>query len=268
MTDAASRDLAARFAGAGLDWIVPAWPAANCVQSFSTTRNGGVSRGPYATLNLGFGSTQRATRDSPDAIAENRLRVAAFLPSPPIWLDQTHGADVAIVDRTNADVLRADPPFVDAAITREPGAVLTILAADCLPIVLAARDGSAVGIAHAGWRGLARGVVDNAIDAMQVAPGDVVAWLGPAIGPTAFEVGADVRSAFVERDAAAGASFRPKSEGKWLADLYSLARLRLERAGVRNVHGGGYCTHDDAARFFSYRRDRETGRMATFAWIA
>jgi YfiH family protein len=260
--------LAAPVVAAGLDWIVPDWPVSSRVCALSTTRNGGVSTGAYATLNLGFTTSQRATGDTTAAIDENRRRVERFLPSPPVWLDQVHGTKVAIVEDANTVRMREQPPAADAAITRERDVVLAILAADCLPVLLAERLGRAIGIAHAGWRGLARGVVENAIAAMEVAPEDIVAWLGPAIGPSAFEVGVDVLAAFVDADPQAATSFNALREGKWSADLYALARRRLERAGVGDIHGGGFCTHTDAARFFSYRRDRETGRMATLVWIS
>jgi YfiH family protein len=155
----------------------------------------------------------------------------------------------------------------DAAVTRERNVVLAVLAADCLPVLLADRHGRAVGVAHAGWRGLAQRIVETTVAAMPVAPADVVAWLGPAIGPAAFEVGADVRLAFVAGDPDSAHCFLPVAPGKWTADLYALARRSLARAGVTDVHGGGFCTHADAARFFSYRRDRETGRMATVLWL-
>jgi YfiH family protein len=255
--------LADRFVIEGLDWIVPAWPVSPHVQAFATTRNGGVSATPYATLNLGFTTSRSASADSAASVRENRRRVARFLPSAPVWLDQAHGTDVAIVAHADVAALRERAPIADAAVTRDRDVVLAVLTADCLPILLADRRGGVVGIAHAGWRGLARGVVENAIAAMRVEPRDVVAWLGPGIGPHAFEVRDDVHTLFVAPDRDAAPAFVAIGEGKWLADLYALARRRLARAGVRDVHGGGFCTHADAARFFSYRRDGETGRMAT-----
>jgi polyphenol oxidase len=249
--------LGARLTARGHDWIVPWWPVAAQVQGFVTTRNGGVSAGPYATLNLGTGG------DDDAAVAENRRRVEAFLPSAPVWLDQVHGTTVAVV----TGEARSKAPVADAAVTREANVVLAVRAADCLPVLLAARDGDVIGIAHAGWRGLAHGVVENTVDAMGIPSSEIVAWLGPAIEPDAFEVGDDVFVAFTENDGTAAASFRAARPGKWHADLYALARRRLERTGVRDVFGGGYCTYSDDARFFSYRRARETGRMAAFLWI-
>jgi purine-nucleoside/S-methyl-5'-thioadenosine phosphorylase / adenosine deaminase len=248
---------------AGRDWIVPDWPVSSRVEAVVTTRNGGVSTGRYASLNLGAASATRAFGDAPINVAENRARVRALLPAEPAWLAQVHGTSVHTAEAATPDV----PPIADAAVTRTPNVVLAVQSADCLPVLLADRDGAAIGIAHAGWRGLAAGVVDNAVRALAVPPERVVAWLGPAIGPDAFEVGADVRDAFVAVDADADAAFRPKGPGKWRADLYALARQRLARCGVRDVHGGGACTYSEPARFFSYRRDGDTGRMAALLWL-
>jgi len=185
------------------------------------------------------------------------------VPSRPMWLDQMHGADVAIF-RNNARA--KNPRAADAAVTCERDVVLSVLIADCLPVLFAERNGRVVGIAHAGWRGLARGVLETTVAAMDVAAEDIVAWLGPAIGMHAFEVGDDVIDAFADSNIAA--CFRLKRVGKWNADLYAIARARLARCGVHDVHGGGYCTFTDRARFFSYRRDGQTGRMAALIWIA
>ena len=253
--------LAAGIEAARLDWIVPDWAAPPNVCAFVTTRQGGVSRGPYATMNLG-----RSGRDDPGALAANQRRFESFLPAPPLALRQVHGVAVAHLHGDDAAA-----PVADAVVTREPGVVCSILTADCLPVVFAARSGNAVGVAHAGWRGLAAGVIEATIDALSglgAPAGDLVAWLGPAIGPSAFEVGADVHSAFCDRDAAAIACFAPHRPGKWLADLDGLARLRLARAGVVSVGGGGLCTYRDATRFFSYRREPDSGRMATAVWLA
>jgi hypothetical protein len=166
---------------------------------------------------------------------------------------------------------RAPSPVADAAVTREPDVVCAVLTADCMPVLFADQRGNTVGIAHAGWRGLAAGVLEATITALGdlgTDPNDVVAWLGPAIGPDRFEVGSDVRDRFCADDPAAEASFAPREPGKWHADLFALARARLARAGVRRIDGGGYCTHSDANRFFSYRRERDTGRMATAIWMA
>ncbi len=253
--------LAERIAAAGYDWIVPQWQAPSTVHALMTTRNGGVSSGKGASLDVG-GSTLPSTPDTAAAIVENRRRVQAFLPSPPVWLAQVHGSDVATVD-TSAP---SSPPRADAAITREPDVVLAARVADCMPVLFADRDASVVAVAHAGWRGLAAGVLENTIAAMGCIPARIVAWLGPAIGPRAFEVGSDVYDAFVAQDASARTAFAPRSHGKWLADLEALARMRLARAGVHTIDGGGFCTFSERARFFSYRRDGTSGRMAALVW--
>ena len=244
------------------DWLVPDWPVADAVRGFVTTRAGGVSGAPYDTLNLGTGA-HGAPHDDAAAVAANRRIVGAHLPGPPAWLQQVHGADVVAVDAVGTGVPRAD-----AAVTRTPDRPLAVLVADCLPVMLAARDGTVIGLAHAGWRGLAAGVVERTVDAMEVAPSSLCAWLGPCIGPSAFEVGDDVRDAFVAHDAAAARAFAPHRAGKWLADLPALARRRLRAAGVSSIGGGDWCTVSDPARFFSYRRDGATGRFGAFLWIA
>ena len=262
--------LGARLAAARLDWIVADWPAPPTVCALITTRSGGVSRGPYATMNLGFATANRVTGDDIACLAENRRRLDRHLPSSPVWLDQVHGTAVATLEGAAVAAARAAPPTADAAVTRERGVVCAVLTADCLPVLLADRAGRAVGIAHAGWRGLAGGVLEATIDALAalgVGSGDLAAWLGPAIGPAAFEVGADVVEAFCAADAGAAACFVPHADGKWRADLYGLARRRLAAAGVGAVTGGGFCTHADAARFYSFRRERETGRMAALVWL-
>lgn len=246
------------------DWIVPQWagPATAC--AFFTTRNGGVSTGAVATMDVG--RAQLAPDELAGAPGENRRRLRAHLPSDPVWLAQVHGSDVVHVTASNVDTLRATPPRADAAITRERGIVLTVRTADCLPVLFADREGSVLGVAHAGWRGLAAGVLEATVAAMAVPPATVAAWLGPAIGPTAFEVGGDVHHAYCDHDAGAAAHFVPQREGKWLADLPALARRRLTRLGIVAT-GGTWCTHTDAARFFSWRRDRGMGRMALVAWL-
>ncbi len=254
--------LARSLGGQGLDWILPDWPVAARVQALVTTRAGGVSSGPYATMNLG-----RHTADDPACVIENRRRLAAFLPSPPRWLDQVHGAEVAVLGAETV----AGPKTADAAVTREHGVVCAVQVADCLPVLLANRGGSAVGVAHAGWRGLAAGVIETTVAALgkfAVPTDEIAAWLGPAIGPTAFEVGADVRDALLARDVALAPCFVAHRDGKWLADLYAIARNRLAAAGVTRVSGGNYCTATDVARFFSYRRERASGRMAALVWLA
>ena len=238
------------------DWIVPDWPAPANVKAFITTRAGGVSAGAYASFNLGL-----RTGDDPQAISANRDRLNAVLPRKPNWLKQVHGNRVV-----EADSL-AGVPEADAAVARKPDTVCAVLVADCIPVLLADRAGTAVAIAHAGWRGLAGGVIENTIERMSLPPADILAYLGPGIGPRAFEVGADVRDAFMTRDAQATSAFTPHAAGKWLADLFLLARRRLAHAGVGKVYGGGLCTHSDPRRFFSYRRDRTTGRMAAVIWM-
>ena len=238
------------------DWIVPDWPVPARVRALITSRNGGDSAGPYASMNLGLG-----VGDNPDAVEANRRLLKRSLPAEPRWLDQVHGT--TIVDAETV----TDPVPADASITRNPGCVSVVLIADCLPILFAERTGNTVAAAHAGWRGLAGGVIENTVRAFDVPPRDLRAYLGPAIGPSAFEVGNDVRDIFMAADHAAGLAFRPHKPGKWLADLFVLARQRLARSGVLSVYGGGYCTYSDPARFFSHRRDKVSGRMAALIWI-
>ena len=239
------------------DWIVPDWPAPDNVKALVTTRAGGISKGPFASLNLGL-----RTGDDPQAVAANRDRLNSCLPQQPKWLQQVHGASVVETD-AQAEMCEAD-----AGVARRPGTVCAVLVADCIPVLLADRAGTTVAIAHAGWRGLAGGVIENTVGRMAVDSRDLIAYLGPGIGPGAFEVGANVRDAFLARDAEAGAAFTPHAAGKWLADLFLLARQCLRRAGVGAVHGEALCTYSDARRFFSYRRERTTGRMAAVIWRA
>jgi YfiH family protein len=226
------------------------------VRSLITTRNGGVSTGAHASFNLG----QRAG-DDPLAVSANHAALRAHLPRDPVWLKQVHGARVVRADQVTG------APEADAAYARQPATVCAVMIADCMPVLLCDARASVVGVAHAGWRGLSSGVVENTIAAMGVDAGELLAYLGPAIGPAAFEVGTDVREAFLASDPAASAAFRPHREGKWLADLFLLARQRLARLGVRRIFGGGLCTVRDAARFYSYRRDKTTGRMAALIWL-
>lgn len=247
------------------DWIVPAWNAPSNVRALMTTRQGGVSTGPWrgangGGLNLGLGSG-----DDRDAVEANRRLLERHVPSSPAWLQQTHGTDVVDADVVSGGLVQADASF-----TTSPGRVLAVLVADCMPILFANREGTCVAAAHAGWRGLAGGIVEATMAASGLVPDETVAWLGPAIGPTCFEVGADVRDAFIAgagpHAGAAAAAFAPHASGKWLADLWSLARLRLSACGVARVHASGLCT-SDATRFYSYRRDGVTGRMAALIWI-
>ena len=238
------------------DWITPAWPAPPQVRSLITTRAGGVSAGAHASFNLGL-----SAGDDPRAAAANRLLLRSHLPGDPVWLKQVHGARVVRADKATAI------PDADAAYTRHNATVCAVMVADCMPVLLCDERARVVGIAHAGWRGLSSGVIENTLAAMEVPARELLAFLGPAIGPGAFEVGADVRDAFLAADAAAAAAFRPQREDKWFADLFMLARQRLERAGVRRIYGGGLCTFSDPARFYSYRRDKTTGRMAALIWL-
>jgi YfiH family protein len=246
---------------AGLAWLAPqgAWPST--VHALTTLRGGGASTGSHAGLNLAA-----HVGDEPAHVLENRrrLRLAAALPDEPAWLEQVHGVAVY----THDGPLPSTPPQADAAVTSTPGHVCAVLTADCLPAVLASRDGTRVGVAHAGWRGLADGVLEATVTALGVPPAEIVAWLGPAIGPQAFEVGDEVRAAFVTRAGENAGAFVQNAAGRYQADLYGLARMALARAGVQAVTGGGWCTVTDADRFYSFRRDgARTGRMATLAWL-
>jgi YfiH family protein len=240
-------------------WLEPEWPAPPGVRVISTLRQGGSSEGPYASMNLAG-----HVGDDPASVESNRrlLRSAAHLPSEPMWLEQVHGMDVVVHDG------RCDVPRADAAMTRGRGRVCAVLTADCLPVVLADRDGSRVAVAHAGWRGLAQGVVEATVRALHCPPAELLAWLGPAIGQQAFEVGTEVRDVFVARSAKLARSFAGNERGRFQADLYGLATAVLAEAGVTAVHGGGWCTASDPQRFFSFRRDGTTGRMATLAWLS
>jgi YfiH family protein len=237
------------------DCIVPEWPAPTHVKALITTRNGGVSHGPFASFNLGL-----RAGDDPQAVMTNRASLRRFLPQEPKWLTQQHGAVVVEVDGM------AHSPTADAGIARHPGTVCVITVADCVPVLLTDKRGMLVAAAHAGWRGLARGIIGNTVRATGVAPEELLVYLGPAIGPEAFEVGADVYDTFVGQSALAESAFAPGRAGKWYADIYALARLALERAGIAHIYGGGLCTVSDPLRFYSHRRDRITGRMAALVW--
>jgi len=236
--------------------IIPDWPAPANVRALQTTRSGGVSAAPYDSLNLGS-----HVGDAPMAVARNRMSLNTLLPSEPVWLEQVHGTGVANADNASCLVQ------ADACIARHPASVCVVMTADCLPVLLCDAQGSVVGAAHAGWKGLAAGVIEATVQAMQAAPQDLMAWLGPAISQPAFEVGEEVRTVFVDADPHAAAAFIPGQDGKWFADIYALASLRLNALGITRVHGGGYCTYRERERFFSYRRDGVTGRMGTFIWI-
>lgn len=258
-------------AAAVMPTLVPDWDAGSNVGALITLRAGGVSRGPFGLHGGGEGGLNLGARcgDEPELVQINRARVRALLPSDPVWLRQVHGI---AVQHCVAPALPGSPEMTaDAAVTDVPGVVLAVLTADCLPVLLADSRRAVVGVAHAGWRGLAGGVIEQTIAAMLqrgARTDSIAAYLGPAIGPGAFEVGEDVVAAF-ERDATEAADcFRAAAvPGKWYADLYALARLRLSRAGVETVSGGINCTHGEPAQFYSYRRDGATGRMGSFIWI-
>lgn len=242
-----------------LDLLTPDWPVPATVRALSTTRTGGFSAAPWQSLNLGDHVGDAATD-----VAANRehLRQAAGLPCPPAWLRQVHGTDVVRLGRDTPPGAEAD-----ACWTSEPGVVCAILTADCLPVLFADRGGRCVGAAHAGWRGLLSGVLEQCVAAMPVEPAQLLAWLGPAIGPAAFEVGDEVRTAFVTAHPEDEPYFHPDGL-RWRADLFELARARLRRTGLPTVLGGGRCTHSDPARFFSHRRDGLCGRQASLIWLA
>lgn len=251
--------------------VIPGWDAPDWVGAFSTTRAGGVSRGPWGMADGGSGGFNigDACGDDPAAVAANRARLLGLLPSVPVWLRQVHGSDVLRVERSPGE--GSSPAIADAAVTASAGCALAIQTADCLPVLFADSRRRVVGAAHAGWRGLAGGVLEATIEAlcaMGASPATLQAWIGPGIGSGAFEVGMDVRHAFVDADDAAAAHFSPRPEpGKWLADLPALAMRRLAAAGVTEVASSGLCTFDDPQRFYSYRRDGRCGRMASLIWI-
>lgn len=241
-------------------WIVPDdWPVPAHVRALTTTRAGGISTGPYASLNLAD-----HVGDDPAAVAANRMRLVAEagLPADPVWLQQVHG-------NTVVDIARATPvPEADAAYSHQPGQVCAVLTADCLPVLLCDRAGEQVAAVHAGWRGLAAGVIEQAVAALPVPGAELLAWLGPAISAAAYTVGDEVRETFIKHDPRAAAAFQSGRHDGWHADLYQLARQRLAACGVPAVHGGGRCTFREAQHFYSYRRDGVTGRMATLIWLA
>ncbi len=239
-------------------FIRPDWPAPANIRAVTTTRLGGSSIGPYESFNLGD-----HVGDDPLAVERNRARLRAELnlPAEPLWLKQVHGVEVAYAPRT------APGATADGAWTDRPAMVLAVLTADCLPVFLCDRAGTRVAVLHAGWRGLAAGVIERGVAAIGVRGADLLAWLGPAIGPQSYEVGDDVRAAFIKDAPEAAESFRAHGAGKWRADLYALARQRLAALGVTTVRGDGDCTLKDGARFYSHRRDGVTGRMASLIWL-
>lgn len=263
--------------------IVPEWGAAPGVRALSTLRHGGTSRGAHGLAGGARGGWNLGLHcgDDPAAVRANRARLIALLPGEPLWLEQVHGIEVFDADRTpsgeadgamppDREAASAAVPRADAAITTRRGVVLAVLTADCVPVLLADALGAGVGVAHAGWRGLAAGVLERTVAALagKLAAPALRAWLGPAIGPSRFEVGDEVRRVFVAADPAAHAAFRPGgAPDKWLADLFLLARQRLVRCGVTEIYGGRWCTASSEEAFYSYRRDRVTGRMASTVWI-
>ncbi|OGS74371.1 MAG: hypothetical protein A2063_04720 [Gallionellales bacterium GWA2_60_142] len=236
--------------------IIPDWPAPANVRTLQSTRHGGVSAAPYDSFNLGS-----HVGDASLTVARNRMLLNTLLPSEPVWLEQVHGTAVANADMAGCRVQ------ADACIARNRGSVCVVMTADCLPVLLCDEQGTAVGAAHAGWKGLVAGVIETTVREMVVEPHMLMAWLGPAIGPDAFEVGDEVRAEFVADNPQAEAAFLPGQPGKWFADIYALARLRLNALGVTRIYGGDRCTYREREQFFSYRRDGVTGRMGSFIWL-
>jgi len=240
-------------------WLPANWPAPANVHAGTSRRQGGISQGVYASLNLAM-----HVGDDPPAVIENRCRLG--LPTEPIWLNQVHGLSVvnagrALAERSEQDI-EADAAYADVG-----GVICAVLTADCLPLLLCDRAGRRVAAVHAGWRGLAAGIIDRAVTSLQLPGEQLLAWLGPAIGPNAYEVGEEVREAFLRLDADARTAFRLSRPGHWWMDIYQLARQQLVQRGVDEVYGGDHCTWQEADRFYSYRRDGMTGRMASVIWF-
>ncbi|MGA2548781.1 MAG: peptidoglycan editing factor PgeF [Burkholderiaceae bacterium] len=251
------------------DWIVPDWPVGARVGALLTSRNGGFSAGPFAGSDGGGLNLRFDPADDPAAVVANRALLDSFLPAKPVWLQQVHGTTVIDAGRWTAEGSTA---VADAAYTTERGVVCAVQTADCMAVLFCDRQGTAVAVAHAGWRGLAAGVLENTVSAMPVPPQDLLAYLGPAIGPCAFEVGQDVLDAF-EKTAGGAAqddsmpAFVEHKPGKWLANLEVLARRRLTSVGIGAIYGGGRCTVSEPDHFYSFRRDHLTGRMAALIWL-
>ena len=244
----------------GESFITPGWPAPSRVKALMTTRCGGVSATPWDSLNLGD-----HVGDVSSAVVENRQRLLtlARLPAPPTWLQQVHGTEIIKLP------LRDTETQGDGCYTADTAVVCAVMTADCLPLLITDRSGGVVAAVHAGWRGLLDGVIEATIDRLPVPGAELLVWLGPAIGPAHFEVGADVYTLFGQEDPASAAAFTPSTRaGHWMADIYQLACQRLQRAGVQAIYGGGLCTYSDPQRFFSYRRDGVTGRMAALIWLS
>ena len=232
------------------------WPAPAGVRTWQTTRAAGVSSGPYSSMNLAL-----HVGDDLQAVAANRalLRSSVGLPGEPCWLEQVHGCRILNLDH-------GETGPADGAVTSKTGKVLVVMTADCLPVLLAAKGGQLVGVIHAGWRGLASGVIEAAVNAFGCEPAEILAWLGPAIGPDAFEIGDEVREAFISADQESASAFASNARGRWQADLYGLARRALSQVGVRNIFGQASCTLSDPERYFSHRREAPCGRMASLIW--
>ncbi|MDP2169442.1 MAG: peptidoglycan editing factor PgeF [Rhodocyclaceae bacterium] len=245
------------FAG----FIIPDWPAPPHVRALVTTRLGGVSSAPFASFNLGD-----HVGDAPEAVAANRRRLRQHLPAEPVWLQQVHGNRCIDAQLAATATPTGVAPEADAAFTRASGVVCAVLTADCLPVLLCDEDGSTVAAAHAGWRGLADGVLESTVAALGQPGERLMAWLGPAIGPDNFEVGGEVRAAFITHDRRAAEAFVAKPDGKWLCNIYLLARQRLAALNIRRTASADFCTVSDTERFYSYRRDGVTGRMASLIW--
>ena len=236
-------------------WLTPDWPAPPNVHAATTLRSGGVSRDHFASLN-----PATHVGDNAELVSQNRqiIKTMLNLPSEPVWLNQTHSNKVV-----RAFTISTPPP-ADASYTDRRRVVCVVMTADCLPLLVCSTDGVEVAAIHAGWRGLLNGIIDNTINALRNK--EVLAWLGPAIGPERFEVSAELRSEFLAKSSKNESAFRPHGQNKWLADIYQLARLNLAELGINNVYGGNFCTATDHERFYSYRRDKITGRMATLIW--
>jgi polyphenol oxidase len=238
------------------DLIIPNWPAHANVKALQTNRDGGVSHAPYDSLNLGS-----HVKDNPIHVAQNRQMLSQFLPSEPVWLNQVHGINVVHAANTSC------VPEADASFTTRKNVVCVTMTADCLPILVCDTAGTLVASIHAGWRSLCDGVIEVTITKLPAKPANLMAWLGPAIGPNAFEVGAEVREQFMAKDAKSEVAFKPHGD-KYLADIYQIATQRLNNLGVTQIYGGGECTFTDDKRYFSFRRDGATGRMATLIWLS
>jgi YfiH family protein len=244
-----------------MQYIVPTWPTPKHVHAFTTTRQGGYSLPPYSSFNLAH-----HVGDDRGYVEQNRQLLSRILqlPSDPIWLQQTHGNKVLVAD---LDQGYKNSP-ADAITTTHPNVVCVVMTADCLPLLLCNFKGTQVAAIHAGWKGLAAGVIQQAVNAMGEAPHELMAWLGPAIGPEAYEVAEEVRLIFLRQNETYSPAFKPKA-GKWLANLYQLATLQLHTLGIKTVYGGEYCTYNNEQSFYSFRRDRGiTGRMATLIWLS